>query len=319
HTRSRARTHVGVEEGARGSVDPPQPDRTGTDPLLRGIFQIGKKSHDVVLTASRITWTPIEPDHPTGELLKPQEDSVELKDVFAVKVKRRRSVGQTSGGTLLGITLFTCRPKGAKLKDHAVHLNNLSADHCEIWFKQLKEILNALLMELCYFGHISRKVAECEVVVCVGGDGSVAEVAHGLLLRAQMDAGRDTDSIFMPVQAALPLGVIPAGEGSGWWPYESPAAVHTHTHTLPRSEMCVCIRISRSSFTGAVLMSASFTIITFLMVFALTALASHNLDSNITQILTIHCIPVTLPLHYFTLTDALKHFIKRQKIQVINS
>uniref|UniRef100_A0A8B9LQ10 Ceramide kinase-like n=1 Tax=Astyanax mexicanus TaxID=7994 RepID=A0A8B9LQ10_ASTMX len=198
---------VGVEEGARGSVDPPQPDRTGTDPLLRGIFQIGKKSHDVVLTASRITWTPIEPDHPTGELLKPQEDSVELKDVFAVKVKRRRSVGQTSGGTLLGITLFTCRPKGAKLKDHAVHLNNLSADHCEIWFKQLKEILNGtiftlFIMQYCYL--------QCFTVVCVGGDGSVAEVAHGLLLRAQMDAGRDTDSIFMPVQAALPLGVIPA-------------------------------------------------------------------------------------------------------------
>lgn len=53
-------------------------------------------------------------------------------------------------------------------------------------------------------------------VVCVGGDGSVSEVAHGLLLRAQMDAGRDTDSIFTPVQAALPLGVIPAGEDQGW-------------------------------------------------------------------------------------------------------
>ncbi|XP_022520095.2 ceramide kinase-like protein isoform X1 [Astyanax mexicanus] len=249
---------VGVEEGPRGSVDPPQPDRTGTDPLLRGIFQIGKKSHDVVLTASRITWTPIEPDHPTGQssVKKPQEDSVELKDVFAVKVKRRRSVGQTSGGTLLGITLFTCRPKGAKLKDHAVHLNNLSADHCEIWFKQLKEILNgfqsrpkslkvfinpcshkkeanqiyedqvAPLFKLADIktdvtiterkGHALSILKDCRLdeydgVVCVGGDGSVAEVAHGLLLRAQMDAGRDTDSIFMPVQAALPLGVIPAG------------------------------------------------------------------------------------------------------------
>ncbi|KAL2081294.1 hypothetical protein ACEWY4_023147 [Coilia grayii] len=65
-------------------------------------------------------------------------------------------------------------------------------------------------------GHALSVLQECllekyDGVVCVGGDGSVAEVAHGLLLRAQMDAGRDTDSIFTPVQAALPLGIIPAG------------------------------------------------------------------------------------------------------------
>lgn len=74
--------------------------------------------------------------------VKKQEEYVELKDVFAVKVKRRRSAGQQTGGTLLGITLFKCKKKGVKLKEHAIHLNNLSADHCEIWFKSLKEILS---------------------------------------------------------------------------------------------------------------------------------------------------------------------------------
>ncbi|XP_056322052.1 ceramide kinase-like protein [Danio aesculapii] len=188
--------------------------------------------------------------------LKKQEEYVELKDVFAVKVKRRRSAGQQSGGTLLGITLFQCKKKGLKLKDHAIHLNNLSVDHCEIWFKTLKELLNgfknrpkslkvfvnpishkkeahqiyldevAPLFKLADIqvdvtiterkGHALSILKDCSLedydgVVCVGGDGSVSEVAHGLLLRAQMDAGRDTDSIFTPVQAALPLGVIPAG------------------------------------------------------------------------------------------------------------
>lgn len=38
------------------------------EPIVRGIFQIGKRSHDVVLTASRVTWTPIQPETPTGEL-----------------------------------------------------------------------------------------------------------------------------------------------------------------------------------------------------------------------------------------------------------
>ncbi|KAI7808296.1 ceramide kinase-like protein [Triplophysa rosa] len=227
------------------------------EPIVRGIFQIGKKSHDVVLTATRVTWTPIEPETPTAERdVMKQEEYVELQDVFAVKVKRRRSAGQQTGGTLLGITLFHCKKKGLKLKNHTIHLNNLSVDHCEIWFKTLKEILNgfrqrpkslkvfvnptshkkeaykiyldevAPLFKLADIqadvtiterkGHALSVLKDCSLddcdgVVCVGGDGSVAEVAHGLLLRAQMDAGRDTDSIFTPVQAALPLGIIPAG------------------------------------------------------------------------------------------------------------
>lgn len=49
-------------------------------------------------------------------------------------------------------------------------------------------------------------------VVCVGGDGSASEVAHALLLRAQKNAGKETESILTPVRAQLPLGLIPAGK-----------------------------------------------------------------------------------------------------------
>uniref|UniRef100_A0ACB8G025 Uncharacterized protein n=1 Tax=Sphaerodactylus townsendi TaxID=933632 RepID=A0ACB8G025_9SAUR len=57
---------------------------------------------------------------------------------------------------------------------------------------------------------------ECDLksfngVVCVGGDGTASEVAHGILLRAQIDAGRDSDDILEPVKAQIPLGIIPAG------------------------------------------------------------------------------------------------------------
>lgn len=45
-------------------------------------------------------------------------------------------------------------------------------------------------------------------VVCVGGDGSVAELCHAMVLRAQLDA----DSPEKPVKPVLPLGIIPAGE-----------------------------------------------------------------------------------------------------------
>ncbi|XP_062862197.1 ceramide kinase-like protein [Trichomycterus rosablanca] len=231
---------------------------SGTESMLRGIFQIGKKSHDVILTGTRLTWTRIQPESLTGDSSQKnwQEDFVELKDVFAVKVKRRRSAGQQIGGTLLGITLFICKGKGAKLKHHEIHLDNMSVDHCEIWFKHIKEILNSFkhhpkslkvfvnptshkkdayqiyqdqvapLFKLADIqvdvtvterkGHVLSILKECSLhqydgVVCVGGDGSVAEVAHGLLLRAQTEAKRDTHSDFKPVPAPLPLGVIPAG------------------------------------------------------------------------------------------------------------
>ncbi|XP_078459228.1 ceramide kinase-like protein isoform X2 [Lampetra planeri] len=48
-------------------------------------------------------------------------------------------------------------------------------------------------------------------VVCVGGDGTVAEVVNGLLLRAQRDVGTDPDGAFTPAPTHLPIGIIPAG------------------------------------------------------------------------------------------------------------
>uniref|UniRef100_A0A8C0H0K6 DAGKc domain-containing protein n=1 Tax=Chelonoidis abingdonii TaxID=106734 RepID=A0A8C0H0K6_CHEAB len=186
------------------------------EPLLRGIFQIGKRSCDVVLSARQLRWSPIQPESRGGDSnmnLPYKEELVEMKDIFSVKLKRRRFVGQKKGGVLLGITVFVCLKKENKLKDSAINFNNLSEDHCHSWFSCLKEILNVTEYE----GHALSLLKECELhtfdgVVCIGGDGSTSEIAHGLLLRAQMDAGRDTDYILSPVRAPLPLGIIPAGE-----------------------------------------------------------------------------------------------------------
>ncbi|NXL90045.1 CERKL protein, partial [Alectura lathami] len=197
------------------------------------------------------------PTGDSGVVLQVKEETIEMKDVFAVKLKRRRFVGQKKGGTLLGITIFRCLHKEEnKLADCEVHLNNLSEDHCHSWFRCLKEILNgfqnrpkslkvfvnpsshkreathvyydqvAPLFKLAdiktdvtvteYEGHALSVLKECDLqafdgVVCVGGDGSVSEVAHGLLLKAQIDAGKGTDCVPAPVRAPVPLGVIPAG------------------------------------------------------------------------------------------------------------
>ncbi|XP_053140824.1 ceramide kinase-like protein isoform X8 [Hemicordylus capensis] len=240
-----------LEETAAGAED--------DQPLLRGIFEIGKKSCDVVLSAKRLHWSPIQPESPVGGSsvgLQHKEEYVEMKDVFSIKLKRRRSIGQQKGGLLLGITIFVCVKRGNKLKDSIINLSNLSEDHCHLWFRCLKEILNgfpsrpkllkvfvnpsshrreairiyyeqvAPLFKLAdirtdvtvteYKGHALAVLQECDLksfhgVVCVGGDGTASEVAHGLLLRTQIDAGRGSDDILVPVRAQVPLGIIPAG------------------------------------------------------------------------------------------------------------
>uniref|UniRef100_A0A3B3WUT1 DAGKc domain-containing protein n=1 Tax=Poecilia mexicana TaxID=48701 RepID=A0A3B3WUT1_9TELE len=178
--------------------------------LMRGIFKVGKKSHDVLLTRTRLTWTAIIPESPTGHTHHGINDkSVLLQDVFAVKVKRRRMAGQQSGGAVLGLALFHSRRRGQRLEEDTLHLHNASAEHTHSWYNTLKELLTVTDRK----GHALSVMKECKLdeydgVVCVGGDGSVAELCHALVLRAQLDA----DSPENPVRAALPLGIIPAGK-----------------------------------------------------------------------------------------------------------
>ncbi|XP_022059330.1 ceramide kinase-like protein isoform X1 [Acanthochromis polyacanthus] len=220
--------------------------------VLRGIFKLGKKSHDVLLTRTRLTWTPIVPETPTGDASALQTGVILLQDVFAVKVKRRRAAGQQSGGPVLGVTLFYGRRRGRRLEEDTLHLHNASAEHTHTWYNTLKELLTGFSRRPRYVkvfinpsshkkeavyiyrehvaplfkladvrtditvterkGHALSVMKECRLdeydgVVCVGGDGSVAELCHALVLRAQLDA----DSPVKPVKPALPLGIIPAG------------------------------------------------------------------------------------------------------------
>ncbi|XP_029937198.1 ceramide kinase-like protein [Myripristis murdjan] len=232
------------EEEEEESVDP---DLV----LLRGIFKLKKKSHDVLLTRTRLTWTPIVPETPTGQSTVVRSGALLLKDVFAVRVKRRRAAGQQTGGAVLGLALFCGRRRGRRLEEETLHLNNASVEHTHTWFNTVKELLAAskrprslkVLINPCSHkkeavhiyrahvaplfkmadihtdititekkGHALSVLKECKLdefdgLVCVGGDGSVAEVCHALVLRAQLDAG----SPETPERATLPLGIIPAG------------------------------------------------------------------------------------------------------------
>ncbi|XP_004601257.2 ceramide kinase-like protein [Sorex araneus] len=272
--RRRRGSRVSVLEGCREDEAPsaaapvpaalwassPRPEAAAEQTLLRGIFEIGRDSCDVVLSERVLRWRPIEPVRPGGDSkldLLCDEEVIELKDIFSVKLKWRYSAKQEKCNTLLGITLFFCLKKEQnKLKNCTLDLINLSEDYCDLWFRQLKKLLAGFsnrpkslkillnpqshkkeatqiyyekvepLLKIAgiktdvtiteYEGHALSLLKECELqgfdgVVCVGGDGSASEVAHALLLRAQRNAGMETDSILTPVQAQLPLGIIPAG------------------------------------------------------------------------------------------------------------
>uniref|UniRef100_A0A2I2ZKK3 Ceramide kinase like n=1 Tax=Gorilla gorilla gorilla TaxID=9595 RepID=A0A2I2ZKK3_GORGO len=126
-------------------TSPQQTEAAAERILLRGIFEIGRDSCDVVLSERALRWRPIQPERPAGDSkydLLCKEEFIELKDIFSVKLKRRCSVKQQRSGTLLGITLFICLKKEQnKLKNSTLDLINLSEDHCDIWFRQFKKIL----------------------------------------------------------------------------------------------------------------------------------------------------------------------------------
>ncbi|XP_036900241.1 ceramide kinase-like protein [Sturnira hondurensis] len=142
----------GREEEAPGAAaagswaSPQQPEAVAEQVLLRGIFEIGRSSCDVVLSVRALRWRPIQPELPAGDSkydVSCKEEFIELKDIFSVKLKRRCFANQQGNGTLLGITLFFCLKKEQnKLKDSTLDLINLSEDHCDIWFRQFKKILS---------------------------------------------------------------------------------------------------------------------------------------------------------------------------------
>lgn len=76
-----------------------------------------------------------------GEACVPQPGVMLLQDVFAVKVKRRRAVGQQSGGAVLGVAVFCCRRRGKRLEEDTLHFHNASAEHTHHWYDTLKELL----------------------------------------------------------------------------------------------------------------------------------------------------------------------------------
>uniref|UniRef100_A0A2K6FMD7 CERK like autophagy regulator n=1 Tax=Propithecus coquereli TaxID=379532 RepID=A0A2K6FMD7_PROCO len=184
--RRRRRSRVSALEGGREEEAPPeaaavpsalltssqQTEAAAEQILLRGIFEIGRGSCDVVLSDQALRWRPIQPERPTGDSkydMLCKEEFIELKDVFSVKLKRRCSVKQQRSGTLLGITLFICLKKEQnKLKDSTLDLINLSEDHCDIWFRQLKKILTGSTNVLAHSLHGISHVVTATLHIIMG-------------------------------------------------------------------------------------------------------------------------------------------------------
>ncbi|XP_035533061.1 ceramide kinase-like protein [Morone saxatilis] len=203
--------------------------------LLRGIFKLGKKSHDVLLTRTRLTWTPITPETPTGmnhesnkspslgmistatrttatvsplsPLTNGNAVAQSANSGFAAALRKLAKQAEDPRG-------FSIRPRYLKVfinpsshKKEAVHIYR---EHVAPLFKMADIRTDITVTERK--GHALSVMKECKLdeydgVVCVGGDGSVAELCHAMVLRAQLDA----DSPKKPVKPVLPLGIIPGG------------------------------------------------------------------------------------------------------------
>ncbi|KAF7645913.1 hypothetical protein LDENG_00196760, partial [Lucifuga dentata] len=109
---------------------------------------------------------------------------------------------------------FRTRPRSLKVfinpSSHRKEAVHIYRDHVAPLFKMADIRTDITITERK--GHVLSVMKECKLdeydgVVCIGGDGSVADVSHCLVLRAQLDAG----SPEKPVKPVLPLGIIPAG------------------------------------------------------------------------------------------------------------
>ncbi|XP_008591702.1 PREDICTED: ceramide kinase-like protein [Galeopterus variegatus] len=134
---------------------------------------------------------------------------------------RNRDPGQFYGDYLKS---FSNRPKSLKIllnpQSHKKEAIQIYCEKVEPLLKLAGIKTDVTITE--YEGHALSLLEECELqgfdgVVCVGGDGSASEIAHALLLRAQKNAGMETDQILTPVRAQLPLGLIPAGKERHVW------------------------------------------------------------------------------------------------------
>lgn len=110
--------------------------------------------HVLCLIMTMWWWTLTPPSLCVGETCVLQPGVMLLQDVFAVKVKRRRAVGQESGGPVLGLALFCCRRRGKRLEEDTLHLHNSSSEHTHHWYNTLKEQIKGNMNILIFKLHI---------------------------------------------------------------------------------------------------------------------------------------------------------------------
>lgn len=117
-----------------------------------------------------------------------------LKRSGSLRVKRLLVFINPYGGRKMGLQTYerTCKP--------IIQLAGIDAS-CIITQRanQIRDIL------------MSHDLSPFDAVCCVGGDGTVAEMINGLIIRAMQDKGLDLRrSKYIP-KPALPIAIIPAG------------------------------------------------------------------------------------------------------------
>ncbi|XP_070565191.1 ceramide kinase-like protein [Ptychodera flava] len=107
---------------------------------LRGIFDIEKGHFDVTLDRETVKWTPISPQQAK---LGKSPNEIKLKDVYAVKIKRRIKAGN-KGGYPLGFTIFHRKPDPEYgFVRQETTLACVEERLCQLWMTSIRKIIEA--------------------------------------------------------------------------------------------------------------------------------------------------------------------------------
>ncbi|XP_069111083.1 ceramide kinase-like protein [Argopecten irradians] len=238
---------------------------------ITNIFDVGGDGFDVTLSMAQATlsWTSVNPNRARkskGRRLslfktaKPEPTStetLELKNILGVKIKRRKKGKKDGEGMCLGFIVYTYELFGPNtLREKVIEFEHPSENLCtkyserilkyirelpgrpqsvklfmqvlagfrmskELYRNKVQPLLQAAgidvdCVEIQHSEFVKQEMVhinldDYDCIACMGGDGTVNQVATGLMNKFQAMNDVEIKSGFTPVPCTVPLCILPTG------------------------------------------------------------------------------------------------------------
>ncbi|OWF45408.1 ceramide kinase-like protein [Mizuhopecten yessoensis] len=238
---------------------------------ITNIFDVGGDGFDVTLSMAEetLSWTSVNPHRArkskgkglslfrSAKHVPPEKDSLELKNILGVKIKRRKKNRKEGDGMCLGFIVYTYQQFGPntyreKVIEFEHPSENLCRKYSERIFNYIRELPGRpqsvkLFMQVMAGHKMSKQLyrdkvlpiiqaagidVDCveiqhaefvkqemvhinlddyDCIACMGGDGTVNQVATGLMNKIQAKNDVEVKAGFTPVACNVPLCILPTG------------------------------------------------------------------------------------------------------------